>query len=212
MPVNSGERVYRIVLHSLFQEEPLINRFYYIDYNQAHAVADLGLVYNQFKTIVIDTGIRPAVSANYQFVRVVIEAMREGFPTEVHEVPIASWFGQVIGSNMPQINSYGFKYVGSTRETRPGGKRVSGLTDDLAEGKFLTSTGITHAVQMAEQFSFNLQPAIGYELQPSIVKETVYVNKQRVPLPFEQWVFNPVSQVQHKLTIRPQSSRKGPSI
>jgi hypothetical protein len=116
--------------------------------------------------------------------------------------------GTKAGEAQPIINTFGIKFFGATRETRPGFKRIAGPVEADSSGSDIIGATVT-AVGVAMSFyAADWVIATVPDLVPVIVKRTVTVNGTTVTLTPENWIYNPIVSLGVSTKIRSQVSRQ----
>ena len=116
--------------------------------------------------------------------------------------------GTKAGEAQPIFNSFGVKYFGATRETRPGFKRIAGPVETDSAGSDLGGPTIAAVGTAMSFYSADWIIATVPDLVPVIVKRTVTVNGTKVNLTPENWVYNPIVSMGVSTKVRSQVSRQ----
>lgn len=206
----SGDVLYRLYLKGFYGSVPANNRFWYIDPEGATGASLTG-IRDAFLNDVVDE-ILEVVTFSYQSVGLLIEAFSLGQPVVYLDTALTGRVGVLEVEACPPQDAYGYRLNVESRETRPGAKRFTAVPEvDQANG-FLGSGYLTDLADLTAALQNPLNLGMDADIYPTVVRDVLYPNGVRTPLPIEQWVYNLVTTAVPHQSVRSQVSRRHPII
>lgn len=135
---------FRISLLQANQGEQLLNVFHYRD---AALISPTAAAMAQGFWDKVKAAWRaiPTTTSGYQFISVLAEQLYSPYGFFTYSVPLAEQGGTrvLVSDQLPSFIAGTIKLNVGTRVTRPGSKRISGLTENDVTGQFLNNATIT---------------------------------------------------------------------
>lgn len=116
--------------------------------------------------------------------------------------------GAIATDNLPPFNAVGVRLTVTTRETRPGFKRIAGLVEADTTGGALTAPALAAWQTATAGMDDTLVVAGGDDLVPVIVRNTVTVDGVTTQLPFDEWRYQVTTLREVMPSVRSQTSRR----
>jgi hypothetical protein len=120
--------------------------------------------------------------------------------------------GAVATETLPAFNAVGVRFAVTSRETRPGSKRISGVPEADSSGSLLTAGALAAWNTATAGMADTLFTAVGDNVVPVIVRNTVTVDGVTTQLPFDEWHYQVFTLREVLSSIRSQTSRRGPAF
>jgi hypothetical protein len=120
--------------------------------------------------------------------------------------------GAVATETLPAFNAVGVRFTVTTRETRPGFKRIAGVPEADSAGTLLTAGALAAWQTATAGMDDTLVTATGDNLIPVVVRRTETVDGVTVLLPESEWRFQITTLREVMQSVRSQTSRRGPAI
>jgi len=116
--------------------------------------------------------------------------------------------GAIATDGMPTFNAVGVKLSVTTRETRPGFKRIGGVVEADQNNSILTAPALAAWETATAGMDDTLVVAAGDDLVPVVVRNTVTVDGVTTVLPFDEWRFQVTTLRIVMPRVRSQTSRR----